>query len=159
MKWSLVLWLLLIATISPGFSQSHSLSAPEPVFTAVIVKDLDTSIRWYTTILGLDLDNKSEVPERGLGQANLSGENMKLELIALDAAVAPQELQKQGANPLLLHGYFKIGFHIPGFDEWMKFLREANVEFQGEVVNDPNSGKRMVIIRDPDGNRIQLFEK
>jgi len=35
---------------------------------------------------------------------------------------------------------------------------ESKVDFNGGVVEDPVSGKKMVIILDPDGNRIQLFE-
>ena len=38
-------------------------------------------------------------------------------------------------------------------------LRLLCIEFHGQVVHDANSGKKMVIIRDPDGNRIQFFEK
>jgi predicted enzyme related to lactoylglutathione lyase len=37
-------------------------------------------------------------------------------------------------------------------------FEETGTEFNGQVVKDKNSGKRMVVIFDPDGNRIQLFE-
>ena len=45
------------------------------------------------------------------------------------------------------------------FDDWVDTLKHAKVEFYGDVVTDELSGKRMLLIKDPDGNRIQLFEK
>ncbi|MBO6524105.1 MAG: VOC family protein [Balneolaceae bacterium] len=51
-----------------------------------------------------------------------------------------------------------MGFKIQNFDSWVKYLREKQVSFRGDVVNDPISGKKMVVVLDPDGNRIQFFE-
>ena len=59
----------------------------------------------------------------------------------------------------MIDGFFKIGFLVDEFDAWVNRLREAEVEIHGRVVTDKNLGKRMLIIKDPDGNRIQLFEK
>ena len=56
-------------------------------------------------------------------------------------------------------GFFKFGMKIPDFDQWISHLTDAKAEMHGEVVIDPVSEKRMLIIKDPDGNRIQLFEK
>ena len=44
------------------------------------------------------------------------------------------------------------------FDTWVARLKATGVEFQGDVVIDKTSGKKMLVVKDPDGNRIQLFE-
>ena len=41
---------------------------------------------------------------------------------------------------------------------WSEKTAKMEAEFHGNVVTD-DTGKRMVIVLDPDGNRIQLFEK
>lgn len=58
-----------------------------------------------------------------------------------------------------LQGFFKFGLQVAQFDDWMTHLEKAGVTFHGRVVNDPVSGKRTVLIKDPDGNRIQFFEQ
>ena len=56
-------------------------------------------------------------------------------------------------------GFFKIGFLVTEFDMWIDHLTNEKVDFYGNIVTDHTSGKRMAIITDPDGNRIQIFEK
>lgn len=45
------------------------------------------------------------------------------------------------------------------FDQWVASLQKSGVEFHGKVVGDPLTKQKMVIIKDPDGNRIQLFSE
>ena len=56
-------------------------------------------------------------------------------------------------------GFFKIGLAIENFEERVNELVRNGVSLHGEVVTDPYSNKKMVIVLDPDGNRIQFFEK
>ena len=56
-------------------------------------------------------------------------------------------------------GFFKIGFLVTEFDMWIDHLTNEKVDFYGNIVTDDTTGKRMAIITDPDGNRIQIFEK
>lgn len=58
-----------------------------------------------------------------------------------------------------MKGIFKIGFSVTDFNSWMTHFENSKVNFRGSAVEDPNSGKRMIILLDPDGNRIQIFEK
>ncbi len=48
---------------------------------------------------------------------------------------------------------------VTDFEKWIDHLTNEKVDFYGSVVTDDTTGKRMVIITDPDGNRIQIFEK
>jgi len=40
-----------------------------------------------------------------------------------------------------------------------RIFKQANLEFNRNVVTDSLSGKILAIVRDLDGNRIQVFEK
>lgn len=95
----------------------------------------------------------------GFRNANLKRDNHALELIELQTALAPEEAISEFGPKTRLHGLFKIGFQVSDFDQWLNHLETMEVNQHGQVVKDPVSGKRMLIILDPDGNRIQLFEE
>lgn len=95
----------------------------------------------------------------GFKQANLKRGNSQIELIELKSAISTKDVVPNFTNKTRLQGIFKIGFSITDFDEWMDHLQSKELVAPGNIVEDPVSGKRMIIIRDPDGNRVQLFEK
>lgn len=155
----LLLTISLLLTQFAVQSQATSLPAPKPYFSAIIVSDIDTSIDWYSENFGLEIVNKVENSEHGFKQANLKRGATWLELIELDNARSQAELVADLPPKTRIEGYFKFGFTVSEFDNWIKFLTEAEVDLYGSVVQDSNSGKRMIIVLDPDGNRIQLFEE
>ena len=130
-----------------------------PYFSAIIVKDLDTSLNWYIEKLGSTVFNRTELVTRGIKQANLTRAGMAIELIELGTAVTRDTLLANFPPKTKIQGFFKLGFQVKDFDKWVNHLEKTNVSFYGDIVNDPVSGKRMVLITDPDGNRLQLFEK
>ena len=142
-------------------AQAQNTSPPDlaPYFTAVLVDDFNESLAWYQDVLGFELIDQTQNKERGFAQANLQRGAALLELIALDSAFSQEQLNDINPDIARVNGFFKIGFSVSNFDEWLAHLTESGVQFNGSVVVNPQSGKRMVIIKDPDGNRIQLFEK
>jgi len=147
---------LIIPILS--FSQAEELPDPVPYFSAVIVEDIDISIEWYSEVLGFEEIDRIDSEERGFSQANLRRGDALIELIQLENSLSPQDLLEDKARGTRINGFFKFGFSVKDFDLWVDHFEKSNVEFRGVVVEDPDSGKRMVIILDPDGNRIQLFE-
>ncbi|WP_420319063.1 VOC family protein [Ekhidna sp.] len=128
----------------------------KPYFSAIIVEDLESSVSWYSDNLGFKLINETDLyQDRGFKQANLSNSTTSLELIQLKNAINPNELIEPKQR---LRGFFKIGYFVSDFDSLVKSLQQSEVEFHGSVVKDAN-GKKMLIIKDPDGNKIQLFEE
>ena len=95
----------------------------------------------------------------GFKQANLKRGNILLEFIELKSAVSPKDVVTDYNSKTRMLGFFKTGFLVSDFAGWVAHLQNANVNFQGKVVTDELSGKKMVIVKDPDGNRIQIFEK
>ena len=130
-----------------------------PGFTAIIVEDINRSSDWYQGILGYQLIQSNTNNDIGLSQFNLKRGMHSLELIQLESAQDPEEVIEGYNQKSKLLGIFKTGFMVKDFDKWMDYLKEKRVTFHGSVVRDPVSDKQMIIILDPDGNRIQLFEK
>jgi catechol 2,3-dioxygenase-like lactoylglutathione lyase family enzyme len=156
-KTSLVGFALLFIT-EIGFAQSE-LPDPEGSFIAIIVSKMDVSISWYQDVLGFKRTSYVDVPERGFKQANLSRGMMDIELIELNVAITQDAALTNHPTATRIQGLFKVGFQVNDFDGWLLHLTNSKVEFGGSVVTDSESGKRMLIIKDPDGNRIQFFER
>jgi len=142
-----------------SYAQSKPTQDLEAYFSAIIVSDLDSSITWYSSSLGFEVVNKVESTERGFKQSNLKSGNTLLELIELDRAVSLKDTVSNYSDKMRIIGFFKIGFLVTDFDKWIDRLTNNSVDFSGNVVTDSITGKRMVIITDPDNNRIQIFEK
>lgn len=144
--------------ISMGTAKGQTTDAGSlvPYFSAIIVSDMEASKSWYTEVLGFEVESEYQVSE-GFSIINLRRE-LALELIRLPTALSPKEAIPDYSGKTRLHGLFKIGFSVGNLDIWVSHLSLHQVNFHGEVVTDPK-GQRMVVVLDPDGNRIQLFEK
>ncbi len=158
MKYYFALILTTIVTL-PIYSQSKIEPTIEAHFTAIIVKDIDSSIVWYSNNLGFKVLDQVNFEDIGLKQANLENRNIKIELIQSNKTLYAEDILKNQPKKTLIAGFFKFGFLVSDFTGMIKQLEINNVNFHGRIVQDENSGKKMVIIKDPDGNRIQLFEK
>ncbi len=154
-----ILLAFLCLPLTSYSQKSDELPNLDAYFSALIVEDMNTSLDWYRTSLGFTVLNKKEFPNAGFKQANLKRNGILIELIELDSAKSPKNLIKDYHSKTRIKGIFKIGFQVSEFDKWMQHLSKLKVEFHGRVVTNKESGKKMVIIKDPDGNRIQLFEK
>lgn len=154
-----ILTISLLLTCWVGLAQGQPKLELEAYFSAIIVKDFDASIDWYSRVLGFELLDKTESDERGFKQANLIRKAILLELIELRNAVSLEEVLPNYTSRTRTLGIFKTGFIVAEFDKWMEHLRKEKVDFYGEVVRDNSSDTRMIIVLDPDGNRVQIFEK
>lgn len=153
--------LLLLLTLFCFQSIAHSDGPPslKPYFSAIIVQDIDSAIDWYGKKLGFELISRIDRPKRGLSQANMKYQDAYIELIETDKTLNRTDLLAGKHKKTKIAGFFKLGFQVSNFDQWIEWLNKAQVKFYGSVVKDVVSGKRTVLILDPDGNRIQLFEQ
>lgn len=147
---------IFFLTVSVGFGQEDKVTALQPSFAAIIVSDMEVSIQWYSEKFDMKIINQVDLPELGLKQANLGSELFKLELIELKGSIDPL---KGTEGNIRVQGFFKIGFTVEDFDQWIGHLESQQAQFKGQAVADPVSRKRTILVLDPDGNRIQLFEK
>jgi glyoxylase I family protein len=146
-------FILLLFSIN-GFAQENSV---KPFFSAVIVQDMDASIDWYEGVLEFSVASRTDNEERGLRQANLVNSETVIELIEISSSIGIDEIQALKPNTRYVQGFFKFGLIVDDFDGWEQRLKQKGVEFRGESMYDSLTQRSMMIILDPDGNRIQLF--
>ncbi|MDW3210386.1 MAG: VOC family protein [Reichenbachiella sp.] len=158
MRILIYIWLIFVLSMSSQ-AQNTPPNDLTPYFNAIIVSNMDSSLVWYQQTLGYEVLNSKQFPEMGFKQANLKKGNASLELIELNSAIDPKELILNYDSKTKVLGLFKLGFQVDDFDLWIAFLKLKQVSFNGGVVKDETTGKRIVIILDPDSNRIQLFER
>lgn len=146
---------LLIGSIL-GHSQTPDLRAS---FIAIIVSDMDSSSRWYKDLLNFQEVGRIENADIGLVQVNLIRGEARIELIEIQSAIDHNQILGTAGKGKRLTGLFKVGFSVKNFDGCIEHLNSNEIEVADDIVTDPLTGGRMVVIRDPDGNRIQLFEE
>ena len=151
----LLLWAVLLCFPTVQ-AQEKTVPEAEACCSSIIVSDLERSLIWYRDALGFDIGLEFKNEDRGITIANLQQGRTRLELIQIATSVHPDTLSKE---PQLVQGHFKFGLRLKDFDVWMEHLKEFDPGISSRVAEDPITRNRMVVIRDPDGNRIQLYEE
>ena len=123
-------------------------SIGSPQYFAVLVSDANRSAEWYRTAFGLRELDRSSADDGSWQVVNLTNDQLLVEIIRDDRS-------EQVARP---RGFFKVGFHVPDVDVVADAVRRTSGE-RPRVIDVPGQGLRMVQVRDPDGNIIQLFSR
>ncbi|WP_447984620.1 VOC family protein [Nitrospira sp. Nam74] len=117
--------------------------------TRMRVSDIDQTIRFYTTVLGLEVMERKTSP-RGSHLAFLKVPNSE-ELIEL-ASYPPSGPVKVQED--LVH----LAFQVENLDETMRDLTAKGVKIT-DGPTQSSSGNRFIFIDAPDGYEIELIEK
>lgn len=154
MKNTIILLVFVIITNTIHSQQSSSFQI-DSYFSALIVKNIDSSVNWYQSVLGLKtrfLPGTSE----GIRVAIMESPQIVLEIIENNAWLDPKEFLKGKPEGTKLHGYFKIGFKVTVMDSFIEHLNKLNISIPRIYKDD--SGKRNFLVEDPDKNLVQFFE-
>lgn len=119
------------------------------------VADIDRSAVWYEKHLGFTADSTETVGGETRRLLRLGDFTIAL---SQPADFKPLSEVRLGPNVQLIDGLFKFGFRATGFEALVGRLQAGDVRFRGEVFYDPNLRAASVILIDPDGNRVQLFQ-
>ena len=87
----------------------------------------------------------------------LEGEGMLVELIEESAAVPLKSAAPQIDRDSLVHGIFKGGFLVRDWDGLLTRLKALGVPIAIGPFAATKEQRANLLIRDPDGNFIQLF--
>lgn len=131
----------------------------KPYFSAVVVSNIDSSTAWYQKVLGLEVRDRMDAPERGFIQVNLYNNDMLIELIQVDSSLSEDVILKDQPRLTMVRGFAKLGFTVKDIDNLFNKLKEQHIKFTGKMVNDPIADKKTFLINDPDDNLIQFFEQ
>jgi len=152
---------LILPVIARGQSAPRENDAPvlivRGVSFALSVADLDASAKWYVEKLGLRVTMR--VPRTDATRARvalLQGGGLAVELVQHDDAVPLGSLQPKRDGAISLQGIFKVGVTVEDFEKTLATLRARGVDIAyGPYPKRPDQPAN-VIIRDGDGNLIQI---
>jgi hypothetical protein len=150
-----VILLVFIIIANATHGQKSTSFQVDSYFSALIVKNIDSSVNWYQTVLGLKTKFLPGTPE-GIRVAILESPQIVLEIIENNAWLDPKELLKGKPEGTRFQGYFKIGFKVTVMDGFIEHLNKLNISIPRIYKDD--SGKRNFLVEDPDKNLVQFFE-
>ena len=154
MKNKIILLVFISITNTVHGQQSTSFQV-DSYFSALIVKNIDSSVNWYQSVLGLKTRFLPGTPQ-GIRVAIMESPQIVLEIIENDAWLDPKDFLKGKPEGTRLQGYFKIGFKVTAMDSFIEHLNKLNI-FIPRIYKD-DSGKRNFLVEDPDKNLVQFFE-
>jgi glyoxylase I family protein len=112
------------------------------------VKEVQRSIAFYTMMLGFNLDQQN-LPAFG----QVSNGNLKLILSGPGASGARSMPNGRQQEP---GGWNRIVLQVQDLPSRIVELKKEGVHFRNEMEVGP--GGRQILLEDPDGNPIELFE-
>lgn len=115
-----------------------------------IVHDVDAAIAFYTTQLGFHLDMHPAPPF-----AMLSLGELRLVLSAPNAQGGGGQSMPDGTKPEP-GGWNRFAIQVDDLEAAVARLRTAGAHFRNEIVT--GVGGRQILVDDPSGNPIELFE-
>src|ERR1700749_1757912 len=147
---------LLLMARGPAFGQASQPPVPpfaaKGAFIAIVVTDLDASVQWYQSNLGLRVIKSGRSARVPAQTVVLGGHGMFIELIHHDGK--PQRrLDNEASVPRLI----KAGMILSGqdFEALAKYFGQRDIE--AEIFADKEMKARSFLIRDGEGNLIQFF--
>jgi hypothetical protein len=129
----------------------------KPYFSAVVVKNADSSMRWYSTVFGLKIKNELSDTPTTYHIFIMESPVYMLEILQLKGSLALAKIKQGMPQAAEILGHFKVGFIVPDMDACLKQLAKLKID-TGYIWTENSTGKRNFIIKDPDGNLLQFFE-
>ena len=119
-------------------------------WATISVKDLEASIKFYETFVGLRVKRRfkpaPELEIAFLGDASVEGDETLLELTCGHGHV----------DNKLVEG-ISIGFQVPSLEVAQAQMRSAGAVIEGPF--QPNPMTKFFYVRDPNGVRVQIVEQ
>jgi len=148
--------ILLVISGTDAHPQRPAMDSPtfmaEGAFFAIVVTDLDASVGWYESNLGLHFVKRGKSPRVPAETVVLGGHNLFVELIHHDGN-ALTRIDNEASVPRLL----KAGVIVApkDFDRITGYLQKRGVD--AGIFEDKEMGVRSFLFTDNDGNLIQFF--
>jgi catechol 2,3-dioxygenase-like lactoylglutathione lyase family enzyme len=115
-----------------------------------IVDDVESAIPFYTERLGFEVEMRP-----GPGFAGLVRGDLRLLLNAPSGPGGAAQPMPDGRRPEP-GGWNRIQVEVDDLDELVENLRAAGASFRNEIVS--GRGGKQILLDDPSGNPIELFE-
>jgi catechol 2,3-dioxygenase-like lactoylglutathione lyase family enzyme len=129
---------------NPHFAKQEVFKTP----IRYMVKDTDAAVEFYTNLLGFEL-----LERWGPAFAIISKSNLTLWLSGPNTSAA--QAMPDGRVPEA-GGWNRIVLEVTGLEALIETLKQASVTFRNDLLD--GVGGKQVLIEDPSGNPIELFE-
>lgn len=135
-----------------------------PIFIALVVKDVERSVKFYRDLLGMQEVKQVDVPDaksaagrfahKGFGFRTFRLGPLALKLVQVKGSPAETRGLVDTHN-----GVRYIAFVVDDLDATYQELTARGVEFASAILPpEPDAGiARLVFFRDPDGNLLELY--
>ena len=119
--------------------------------------DYDTTLAWWTEILGFAVEIEWTVPEfPGMRLAYLAKNGFRIELVGkherFQHRATPQDLD----DHLIDSGFSHLAFEVEDVDAAMAELAEKGVPAFFPATSFPDVGRRVAFVQDDQGNVIEF---
>jgi catechol 2,3-dioxygenase-like lactoylglutathione lyase family enzyme len=118
----------------------------------LMVKDLETSIKFYTEKLGFSVHGETPA-EDGRKTVFLRSGNACFDLYGMTEETPPSRSRLEDEV-----GLVHIALKVEDFDETYNELVRRGVRFHIKPFYQPRSGRRIAFFRDPDGNVLHITD-
>lgn len=115
------------------------------------VKDIDASLKFYTELLNMKLDEKKRLDDCMLYFLSDEENTCQIELTYND------ETQEKGYENGNCFGHF--AFSCESLEKFTEKLHSLGYEYLYEPFDLNGKGSMIAFVKDPDGNEIELIEK
>ena len=125
--------------------------------TAISVTNLDTSMHFYTEILGFTCERIIDIPDGNGKIALLKKSDFTIEMFQFTGALPRADGSSILVNDLKTIGVKHIALRVNNIWDAARYLKENDVEF----INEPVIGARgfyRFFVKDPDGIPLELTE-
>ena len=146
------------AAAQPPATRPATAVSGRGAFWALSVADVKSMSQWYADKFGLHVT--LDPPKSGGAKAIvLEGDGLIVELIQHENAKPRRVIAPAASDAVLIHGIMKAGIVVDDFDKTIASFRAANVPIAYGPYPARPGQRANAIIRDPEGNLIQLFGK
>lgn len=121
-----------------------------PLMVRYIVNDVDAAIAFYTRHVGFRVSAQS-----GPHFALLARDNLQLVLSPPEGPGGGSQPMPDGRRPQP-GGWNRIIVQSSNLQDDVDVLRKSGVKFRNDIVTGP--GGRQILLEDPSGNLVELFE-
>ena len=124
---------------------------------ALVVGDLDASVRWYGDMLGFKLERRFGFPDAGVEIAHVvTPGRIRLELIQEAGSVPSPDVGQDAFGALHTEGAKHIGLLVGDIEGAARELRAKGVEVVHDVTTVEPAGVQNFWVRDNGGNLIEF---
>lgn len=120
---------------------------------------MEASAAWYGRVFGFEVEGRTEFAAVGARVAFLARPGLRLELLQVDATYRPDGVFSELPTHLRALGYKAIVFEVADLDEATRELDALDVRIVWRLQRLGDGGPRSTLLRDADGNLINIFER